>query len=403
MRLKFRTEVKCRGQEVLEIGNDSRYLLIADVLSEEDLTLIQKYNITVVTLSRVEGERIYNVHPTAYDELIIERVSNVIITSKGDNALHIAKYVCGTEIKYQPFEVRQLEDDIDAKKPKVLLKSYDGIGDRLMLLPTAKTYSERGWVVDIMVAQNEEIFNGVPYIRRVLLKDDFSVDESIYDKVYDVSYKLSKYEEAYCRQHRIRATAYLCGLDPDELVTNKPDIVLTEAEIARGQELLKSCTRKKVALCIDSNDVRRSFPTNKRRSFIYGLQEDMTEVDFVLIGYKGSMSYEGTLDLRGTTTIREMFSIVYNCDAVITIDTSTLHVAGAFQKPCILLPNTIRGEWRSYPETVIVAPKVPCYPCNDRIAKIKNTKCGLDLHGFCLGTIASQRVTKELRKILEKK
>jgi ADP-heptose:LPS heptosyltransferase len=202
----------------------------------------------------------------------------------------------------------------------------------------------------------------------------------------------------------------ICGLEPTELVTMRPDIILTEEEKLWAKTKLPS-QKKKVVLGFSSVDRRREYPRENRQPLIDYLHNRFPKIELVVVGDtlgdaqwsnssgKGynPVVYNDCIDLRNATDLRQLFAVVDRCDSAIVIDSAVLHIAGAFKKPTVFLPSTIQADWRSYPETIVVPPPVPCYPCNDRGACSGSLK-----GGWCTGKVKYEKIASALRKALKK-
>jgi len=298
------------------------------------------------------------------------------------------------------YELQDLEEAIELKKfinTSVLIKTYDGIGDLLMCTPTAKTYYSKGYKVDFLVWPGREVvLQNLPYINNIYT-DPKEVNLLYYKRFYDVSFKLSNYSSPICRQHRVFATANMCGLKNNELVITKPEIILTEDEINKGKELVKNVKSPKLLVTFESFDIKRSYPDNLQQPLIDYL---CSHFNIIVTGYQRK-EYKNCLNLTGKLDIRTFFSVVYNSDLVLTVDTSTLHIASAFNKPTVFLPSTINHKWREYDNVVSLFPRVSCYPCNERM-DANNSECIKTGHQNCLHTISFDSILLALESVFNK-
>lgn len=276
---------------------------------------------------------------------------------------------------------------------RILIKTYDGIGDLLMSLPTAKTYANQGYDVDYLVWPGRETaLSNLDYIRKIY-NSESDVRLSDYECFYDISFRLSRYSQAYCKQHRVKATAHLCGLNPTELVNAIPEIRLTKKEKDRALSFLQYKSSKPLlVVAFDSYDNRRKYPEDLRQSLV-----DLLSKHFyiVVVGFYRTR-IRNVLNLTGFTTLREMFGLVSLSDRVLTVDTSVLHVAAAFNIPTVFLPSTVFHQWREYPNVQSVVPLVPCYPCNEGTGT-PSAMCGYKKEGFCFRTINFNEILARLQ------
>jgi ADP-heptose:LPS heptosyltransferase/SAM-dependent methyltransferase len=78
------------------------------------------------------------------------------------------------------------------------------------------------------------------------------------------------------------------------------------------------------------------------------------KITFVQIGHLGDDhrhdALEGALDMRGRTGHRELFRLIYHAEGVLTCVSYPMHIAGAFQKPCVVVAGGRESpRWELYP------------------------------------------------------
>jgi len=389
------------------IDGDAVVLIFADLLYEDLVSKVKNIlnnNISVVIVTLDTREPIsdkklaiihvnshWYIHTLFMDPFIFKAVYGV--GEKGKVLANAFSQFTGLKI----YKLKDLERIIALKKlisKAILIKTYDGIGDLLMCTPTAKTYYSKGYTVDFLVWPGREVvLQNLPYINRIYTNPkEFSL--LFYKRFYDISFKLSNYSNLVCRQHRIYATANMCGLKNDELVISKPEIILTEDEIKKGETLLKGVKSPKLLITFESFDVRRSYPDRMQQPLIDYLSKSF---NVVITGYNRK-AYNNCLNLTGQLDIRTFFSVAYSSDLVLTVDTSTLHIAAAFNKPTVFLPSTIYHKWRAYDNVVSLIPKVSCYCCNEAIDANK-AECIKTNNQNCLHTVRFNSILSALFKV----
>lgn len=291
--------------------------------------------------------------------------------------------------------LQEIEKDLQQNK-RFLIETFDGLGDVLMSLPTAYTLHKKGWKVSYIVDKNRMcIFDNLDFVENVYyLRQDVPIHR--YHSFVILSYRLSDYKRFYNRQHRIYSTAYLCGLDPKELLIKKPIIVLSDEEKEYAKSLLKDY-KNTVIICWYAVGSNRSYPTDSTQSLINLLyQEGFTPI---VVGTQ-EFDFHNCVNLQKKTNLRQLFALVSQADYVITVDTSVLHIAGAFDKKTIALFGPIRPEWRcsTYKNCIAIKPNVPCFPCSDRqdIAP-ENCLCN-KVKDACLKSIKPQQILRVVRR-----
>ena len=82
----------------------------------------------------------------------------------------------------------------------------------------------------------------------------------------------------------------------------------------------------------------KTFPLEYCNAIIERLLE--AGVPVALIGnWTVDVDGEGTLDLRGQTVLPQLFKVIADAALLISNDSSPVHIAGAFDKPCIMIPS----------------------------------------------------------------
>ena len=402
-----------KNREVKALSRPSTLLLTDNPTHRKTEKLVSEiiemgYSVTVLSYlepleTKNKNAQWITVKSTQYQDTLFETLDDIdFVLYNGEWSMRVALLLRDRGIK--------VLDDVDCLpnkgKERLLLRSFDGIGDQLMLIPTIKTHVEKyGREIDLYV-QHADVFKNLPYVRKIYEYEE-QINRKKYLAYYDTSWKLSSYEEEYCRQHRIKSTAECCGLKGKDLIIDKPEIILTDNEKAVGKSLIgrteRVNSRYKIVLGLFSNDKKREYPKKRIQPLIASLNDSFSNIDVILVGDKKE-EYEGAINLTGKTNLRELFSVIYNSDVVITIDSSVVHIAGAFDKPTVFLPSTILGEWRTYKNTKIIKPKTQCYPCNELIRKhLHPNFCYTEKQRYsnCLETIGIEEIVEETRKKLE--
>jgi len=292
--------------------------------------------------------------------------------------------------------LQSIKKDLKQNK-RFLIETFDGLGDVLMSLPTAYTLHKKGWKVSYIVDKNRMcVFDNLDFIDKVYyLRQDVPIHQ--YHSFVILSYRLSDYKQFYNRQHRIYSTAYLCGLNPKDLLIKKPIIVLSDEEKEYAKNLLKDY-KNTVVVCWYAVGSNRTYPPDLTQRLINLLKsEGYTPI---VVGTQ-EFDFHNCINLQKRTNIRQLFAIVNQADYVITVDTSVLHIAGAFDKKTIALFGPIRPEWRcsTYKNCIPIRPNVPCFKCDDK-QSISPDKCLCNkIKDACMRSIKPKTVIKYLKKL----
>jgi len=260
-------------------------------------------------------------------------------------------------------DVKKLSDDFDNNKNNVLVEIFGGVGDHLLTIPSLKTLAEKGKRVYVLCdAHRNPCFQNLSYIRGIYSKRH-EVDISKFPKVIYLNFGqlLNDYRQDFNKQNRIYSVAELCGLQPADLVIDRPEIILTADEKNNAQRKWGPY-QKKIFLGYDSARIDSKLPNNLTQDVINRFK---ARGYTIFVASVRRHSFQNCIDLNKKTTVRELFSLIAMMDCVVTVDTSFLHIAGAFNKKTFCLMNYFKPEWRcsTYKNCVPYTPKVSCYPC----------------------------------------
>lgn len=274
-----------------------------------------------------------------------------------------------------------------------IYRSQGGIGDVIMTLPVVEKIRQKFPRSDLTYSCPSsilELIKGNPYI------DNFapwplSVKNANYDMVLDLSRDCIKYEIA--NQPNVefnRSEIFLrsCGLYDEK--TPRPKLFLNEEEIVWARDCLKEVKGLKVGLVLTANAPVRNWPyfnelrelidTNYKASFV----EISAEKPKKWISLKNSFGVFGY-------NLRQVASIVNECDIVISPDTGIAHIASALNIPALWIFTHINGRvrTRNYENVSFIQripkacpKKQPCWyeiPCglNGLREKMENPVCAL--------------------------
>ncbi len=309
--------------------------------------LVAKDNVyyIVVNKNELSAEKIelYNVALVAYYGSLGVDVANELVNKNTK-----LRMIYGVEDI--PYTTLQESRPREARDKVIGIISLNGIGDSVMLIPTIKALYDKGYEVDIAV-KFTEIFDGIK-VRNIFTDPNaIATRDNRYEKVCDITYKLSNYDLPVNKQHRVHAIAECCGLKKNEV--GQTYLPVTEEENKKGKELLRfdQSQKKKVGVCFEACDDRRALPLGQQKLLIEALAKEIKADIFILGTDIRGIKSSAVVDLRGQTTVRELIGVVNNLDLLISVDTGVFHIAGALQVPNILLNNLIPCEWRRYTTT----------------------------------------------------
>ncbi len=106
------------------------------------------------------------------------------------------------------------------------------------------------------------------------------------------------------------------------------------------------------------------------------------------------------IDLTGQTSVAEAMVMVQHADGIVCNDSMALHLASAFQKPCVAVfcatsPAFGFGPWQNPNAVVVEADDLPCKPC----ARHGGRQCPTGTHA-CMQAPPPQTVLDALKSVL---
>ena len=148
------------------------------------------------------------------------------------------------------------------------------------------------------------------------------------------------------------------GLDIPKGVS--PKIYLSSEEIEYGKNALKDLDGfKKIAISLETKADCR----NLRYEFIAPLLERLRMDGYKLIGVGGSgvgKQYNYDLTFVNKTTIREVASIISQCELFLGIDAGLFHVAAAVNVPQVIFFRNNKSSNNSYFNTYFIDSNIEC-------------------------------------------
>jgi ADP-heptose:LPS heptosyltransferase len=153
-----------------------------------------------------------------------------------------------------------------------------------------------------------------------------------------------------------------------------------------------------VGVQLRSDEVYRDYP--HMRQLVQAISQDKHVMVFDAEEIQGLNG--ANIVKIGGLGIRQAFALLSGCDAVVAPDSAFVHLAGAFDLPCVALYGPIDGRVRTkhYPRCKFldVRNTLGCLPCwrNDRIpCKLTNMRTSI-----CMADISIQRVLGALDEVI---
>ena len=281
---------------------------------------------------------------------------------------------------------------------KILIESFDGLGDIIMSLPVARYYYNKGYEVDYIVKRYIiPLFDFVPYVKNVYYSNHY-IDTNIYQCKFSIGGKLSQYHLETCRRHRTDASFILCDVDPKSISSNLkvPLIVIPTSYSQWASQFMKDNKINIVLSLISQSKYRTYFYFNELISL---LDTSLFNIIFVH-SRRIPINISNGINLTGKTNITQFISVVSKADIVLSVDTSTCQVAGALGVPLLAVFTTIPPEWRLkyFTKVKVVTPAIACSPCWDltRINERTRRECVESQVPKCIQGISPKLIHAEL-------
>lgn len=303
---------------------------------------------------------------------------------------------------------------MDRAPKKILFIRDIGLGDILMTLPTVRqikklypnsiiTYASRAKYHKLLELYN--FINGV--------EDVLCIDEKLreYDKVYDVRNKLENYRDKKNQRHRVDSIAEVCDI---KLISKKIEIPpLATKYKKRVKKLFNNNdvpTDKRLIGLVTKGTFRlRSWPMEYAMQLCLSSRENQN-IHYLLLAESSEYGFKlsNTTDLTGKLDLLKLISVVKECDAVISADTGTLHIAGALDIPTIgifgSIPPVTRIMYYRKCYVLNAHDKVECSPCFDKqFGNRKSFYHCMHMDVMCMRAIKPMEVYERLKYILFKK
>ena len=214
---------------------------------------------------------------------------------------------------------------------KVLLRNTQPLlGDRMMFTPVVRDFKKAYPEIQVgVISAGPEMWNNNPHI-------DKAVTAANADETYDIGpgkvTRGSKTNGLHITA-AFRESLQENSGRPIKQGPFKPDIHLSDTE--KNHRLVDG--RYWVINC----DTGPFTAKRWRAERFQHLVDAMPETTFVQVGLAKDnyalLKGDNVIDLINKTKIRELFSLVYNADGCISLVSSLMHVAAAFEKPCVVI------------------------------------------------------------------
>ncbi len=326
---------------------------------------------------------------------------------------------------FNPFKFKQFPKDIK----KILVVELLEIGDLIVATPVIKTLKENypNAEIDVLVLPSmTDVISGNKNINEIISYDDNLVNE-LKQKNYDLgiilhpgSFKISlalfkgkvKYRIGCAKAGTFYGKGFFLNkkIKPNTKVQHK-----IEDNLDVIRPIVKNII-KKPEIFTDKNVKNKNYvvihPGAKFITHNWISERFAEAADYIANKYKKTIVFTGSKkdevlikNIQGLmknksinsvgSTIKQFFAIIKNADLVISVDTSAMHAAAAFNKPIIaLLGAGVPDVWYPYTEKRAVIFK------NNVCVSCWKSKCSNKENMECMKAINVSDVIKEIDKFL---
>ena len=317
---------------------------------------------------------------------------------------------------FNDYKTTKLNPDIscivDGTAKKILFIRDVGLGDILMTLPTVcqlKKIYPNSVITYASKLVYHELLRLYTFIDK--LEDVLSIDERLkyYDVVHDLRNKLENYRERKNQRHRVDSIAEVCDI---KLSSKTISMNIPSQSVTKVKKLLEKNNvpqQKKLIGIVSRGTFRlRSWPLDYVIRLCL-LSNENSDLHYILLSNDRDYGFDlpNVLDLTGKLSLVDLAAVVKRCDAVISSDTGTLHMAGALDVPVIgifgSIPPEIRTMYYKKCYNLSASGKIDCSPCFDRQFGDRQAvyRC-LHMDTKCMRRIKPEDVYERLKYILFK-
>lgn len=261
-----------------------------------------------------------------------------------------------------------------------------GIGDLVILSASLRALKEKEpWrpLVLATLHQNLEVLAGADYLDAIIPITNWN--GASFHRLYDLRWKV---EPPGIGEGKLPWLDY-CTRDRsdvfDDLMEIKRDskaktfgLSVNHESLQAAYKLMKEFKHPWIALAPTCKSAARSLPLKYIRPLMAGLKKKYEGTLIVLgkaevlFGPLKNLGGRNVVNLLDQLTIPEMMALISIMDAVISVDSAPVHIAGALGVKCLALFGNIDPKTRvSYYPTVkpLWFQNLPCIPCWDKTDK----------------------------------
>jgi len=262
---------------------------------------------------------------------------------------------------------------LDAVKKVLLLRDDGKIGDMVVSTSLLREFNVRGYIIDVLATpENFPIIENNPYIRKIFINNSKGINKQLsqekYGVVIDMGDKISPKSLYFLRA--IKANNVI-GFNKNEYkiynksipfqgynehISKRYSLLMTELGFKnysidyelhicdhineKVSEYLKSLPGKyNLVINPFTASKERDLEEGQLQNLVNELHKKLPDINIILIGLPeriANMNIEKTF-VNPYMSIQGAMSLIYQCDLVISPDTSVVHIAAIWKKPLVAL------------------------------------------------------------------
>lgn len=345
-----------------------------------------------------------------------------------------------------PFWMKDIDVDLSGFDKQVLFIRFGGVGDDLIITPILKAFKKK--------YPNVKVFFQSRFPQGEVLLYNSDIDEFSTPMKHNTGHFIGQYDQVYDLTHSIEWNSESEYRDVKEITSEivnipikdyrpKINLLKEEIEVAKGILLKNNINfkiNKIIGIQVEASSGIRTLPIRFSKILANRLVKENTKVIFLgkeaksIMGYnfikcgkckkeklifmdtkkdieikcgkcKNIIRYsrnKNIVSLVGKLKIREYLSIARLCDLIISPDTGMIHIAQAFNIPCIGLYSSFdyRTRVNYYDNLEVVQLSYPCAPCFQHGVNCHRT----DEYGVskCMSQFAQNKNINKVYKIAKK-
>lgn len=216
-----------------------------------------------------------------------------------------------------------------------------GVGDVLLTTPVIKALKEKfpnSKIHYYAHKHNYQVLLNNQYIDKIIT-DDKNLNKE-YSYHLTLERKLEDYSIDRNKLHRLDSLGLLFNV---ELEDKKLILNLSDNEVEYAKRYMPNNNKKNIVIMFKTTSEYRNWPLTRFRELVDKLK---LKYNVIIVGKNYEPLFDDVYNLTNRLSLRELCSVIYLSDLVVSLDTSGIHIAGVFDKTCVGIFGIIPSEHR---------------------------------------------------------